>query len=293
MDQTKNISAEYLIAQYVTDPMRREPRNVGIILILGDVCTARFLGEQGDTGEIDGRSVKWMPYPSIYRKWIKYWREQLRKGGNDLSDRLAETNGDNYNIIRGGHVTDYGNDSAAMICEHLFDRLAIPKERLQDAVTETSEPEQSQRALEADIAMTFRKLRIMSGHTSSSVIHPILHNMPVSGRLTSHTPQFAQQNEHLTVMNSLNFSTSQKGPPKYRAGFIAKMFDDIGGHTPTTERIAVIHASTEDLRDSTVRYSLDLLRDSARIIKWNVAEDRHVFLTEREHVAIGDGRALV
>lgn len=126
----QNLSAEYLIAQYLSDPMRHEPRNVGIILVLGDASAARFIGEEGDTGEIDGRAVRWMAHPSIYRKWVKYWREQLQKGGADLVDRLAQTNGDNYNVIKGGYVTDYGQDPASVICESLFGQLALPRERL-------------------------------------------------------------------------------------------------------------------------------------------------------------------
>ena len=52
-------SAEYLIAQYLRNPMRREPRNVGVIVVLGDTRAAKFIGEIADAGEIDGRSTKW------------------------------------------------------------------------------------------------------------------------------------------------------------------------------------------------------------------------------------------
>ena len=79
-------SAEYLIAQYLHNPMRHEPRNVGIMVSSGASRAGRFVGEISDTGEIDRRSTKWTEYPRVYRKWLRYWREQLEKGGDDFSD---------------------------------------------------------------------------------------------------------------------------------------------------------------------------------------------------------------
>jgi hypothetical protein len=121
-------SADYLIIQYIRNPIRREARNVGLIVIFGDSCAAKFIGEIADTGEIDRRSTKWALHPTVYRKWIKYWREQLGKGTENLANRLKNTNGDNYDVIRGGCVTDFGNDSPETICDRLFPILVEPDE---------------------------------------------------------------------------------------------------------------------------------------------------------------------
>lgn len=285
-----SVSAEYLIAQYVRNPMRHEPRNLGVIVTLGTECVARFVGEVADSGEIDGRRTKWVANPGVYRKWVKYWREQLRKGGENLAERLEQTNGDNYDVVRGGFVTDYENDNAIMICDNLFELLVLPEDDTSaDEPTRKVETEQSARALEAEIAISFRQLGIMSGHTRPSVRHPILRNIPISGTLTNHTPQFVQQNKHLIVMESLSFATAQKNPVKHHAGYMAKMFDDIGQKNRTTERLAIIYASSDELRDKTVRYCLDVLKDSAAVVKWNVPSDRDAFLKERERVACGNG----
>src|SRR4051812_47715751 len=97
---------EYLIAQYLRDPMRREAKNVGLIVTAGTDVIARFIGEQGETGEIDLRSTKWTGHPKTYRKWLKFWRQELRRGTTELEDRLTRGNGGNYDIIPGGYVSD-------------------------------------------------------------------------------------------------------------------------------------------------------------------------------------------
>ena len=122
------MSAEYAIAQYHRNPLRREPRNIGIIVAIGESRAARFSGEIADTGEMDGRSTKWAVHLNVYRKWVKYWREQLAKPGDNLLHRLMQTNGDNYDVVRGGVVTDYGQDSAQAVCDNLFSLLVAPEE---------------------------------------------------------------------------------------------------------------------------------------------------------------------
>lgn len=237
-------SAEYFIAQYVRNPMRREAQNIGVIVIAGNSCAAQFIGEVADIGEIDGRSVKWISHPSVYRKWIKYWREQLGKSVDDLASRLLKTNGDNYDIIRGGFVTDYGNNSPQTICSNLFPLLVIPEKGLvKEAISDEVETDISARALGAEVLGEFKNRQILSGRVSPAVKYPIYHNMIVSGKRTSHIPEFYQHNGRLYVMESINYSTPKRSLAKYHAGYVAKMFDDIRNYTPTTEGIAIVHAS--------------------------------------------------
>src|SRR5580700_2616192 len=119
----------YLLVQHVPNVLRKESHNVGVIVLNGGVA-AKFVGEVADSGEIDGRSTRSLAHPSVYRKWVKYWREQLSKDRSSLVERLISTNGENYNVIHGGYVTDVGNDSTKDICENLFALLVLPESRI-------------------------------------------------------------------------------------------------------------------------------------------------------------------
>jgi hypothetical protein len=68
---------DYLIAKYVDDLARNEPKNVGVIVTDGDQIVARFDGEN-ETGTIDLRKVRHRISGShAYRAWTHYWRVAL------------------------------------------------------------------------------------------------------------------------------------------------------------------------------------------------------------------------
>lgn len=70
----------WLIAKYQDDLHRREPRNVGIVLLVGELRLARFLAER-EPGTVDGRAIRWIRSASAYRQWIRYWRRQMHHDG--------------------------------------------------------------------------------------------------------------------------------------------------------------------------------------------------------------------
>ena len=66
--------AEWLVAKYMPDLRRREPKNVGVLLRMGDSCFSRFLGEQSG-GQIDGRHVHGLVNSvQNYKAWVGYWK---------------------------------------------------------------------------------------------------------------------------------------------------------------------------------------------------------------------------
>src|SRR5690348_8845278 len=96
---------DFFIAQYIRDPLRREPKNVGLFVVKDGECAGRFLGDTTLSGDTDLRTIKWAAHPKIYRKWVDLWREEIQRGPDRLFERLAEGNGPNYQVLNGGHVT--------------------------------------------------------------------------------------------------------------------------------------------------------------------------------------------
>jgi hypothetical protein len=87
------MTTRILVAKYVEDLRRWEPRNVGVIVEAKDGYAARFVGERPDGG-VDGRKVRWNIDPEIYRGWIAFWKECLDKGDDGLAEavRLSSSN---------------------------------------------------------------------------------------------------------------------------------------------------------------------------------------------------------
>lgn len=139
----------YLIAKYIPDLGRMEPRNVGVILWSPAGVEARFLAEKADRpGEVDGRSVpSFVTSPQAYRQWISFWRAELGRpeiqplrgrdriprGSPAYLDALLETGRGNFVLAEGGHLLDpVPAEELSRLADHLFGSLV-----------ETAGPEES------------------------------------------------------------------------------------------------------------------------------------------------------
>jgi hypothetical protein len=266
------------------DPFRREPRNVGVVVLKAGVVAGKFAGETAP-GQIDGRSIRWLAHPDIYRQWVESWREEINAGPFETAvKRLMNSNAGNYQVVTGGQVTDTGTDSAETICNHLY-RLLVTETALSEGPASADESESSATILRADIASEFRKRDILGIRHSGKLPHPILSDVPVLGKKLFHTPAYVQKNKVLYVMEPINFQLQRKGTAKDHAGWAAKMFDDIYAHNPLTKPIAIVRAGAEELRDDTVKYAMGLIESSARVVQWLNPGERQQFLAERETVA--------
>jgi len=123
MTTTKNESnaAKYLVAKYIPDVERMEPRNIGVIVWSPEGVAARFLGERDTTGEVDGRVVQTLARSvSAYKQWIGFWRSQVESaeivpatGGERVPrtapafvDALKSANKSAYCLVNGGFLLD-------------------------------------------------------------------------------------------------------------------------------------------------------------------------------------------
>src|SRR5260370_7676760 len=94
---TQASRVRYLVAKYIADTWRMEPRNIGVIAVGPTGWAARFVGESpAKPGQVDGRSLRGrMGSLPAYRQWIKYWRGLLEQSEQPSSqvviDRLLES----------------------------------------------------------------------------------------------------------------------------------------------------------------------------------------------------------
>jgi hypothetical protein len=110
----------YLLARYIPDILRDEPRNIGVILWTPKAIGARFIGETAP-GQVDLRSVPpFVNVPSAYAQWVNYWRSQMQYkrlkplgGGPSVwrsnpafLDALQSSNHGNFQLVLAGIVMD-------------------------------------------------------------------------------------------------------------------------------------------------------------------------------------------
>src|SRR5579872_826727 len=94
--------SRYLIARYIKDLARMEPRNIGVILFPSDGhVLARFLGEK--KGDLDLRVVRsQVTHTQTYRQWIDYWRYTMHKSSiKEVADKILASSRGNYQVTEG------------------------------------------------------------------------------------------------------------------------------------------------------------------------------------------------
>lgn len=115
-------SARFLIAKYVPDVFRNEPRNIGVVLWSPHGIVARFAGENPDApGEVDDTQIpSFVASTEAYKQWIRYWRREIAEaalrpmaGGAAVPrtapgfvDVLGQTEPSNYILADGGMIFD-------------------------------------------------------------------------------------------------------------------------------------------------------------------------------------------
>lgn len=133
-------TTKYLLAKYIADLHRFEPRNIGVIVWSPLGVEARFLAEHpGRPGEVDGRSLPgFVTSLSAYKQWVRYWRNAVSgetfkpaEGGEPVlvssaafMEALQQTNRGNFVIVEGGDLLDeVRGEELELVANQLFTSL--------------------------------------------------------------------------------------------------------------------------------------------------------------------------
>ena len=273
---------KYLIAQHLADPLRKEPRNVGVLAQRGKHVASRFVGEDPD-GSMDGRRLRRFPFPDVYRQWVEYWKAEAT--GLGQIELLVEDNNTHYQLVRGGEVLDVGADPLDVVVEYLFTRF-VTDAGFAGALEQAAavEPPQS---LSDELEAVLNAKQLLSAEPSSLLVpHPVVRRRAWSGRSRAvHRPQFSQENGRLYLIETFDFARSQALRLHDHAGFVAYMFGDIKGVRADVEAIAVVNVPEQYRDQHQIVNALWMLESEARMVDWTAPGDRDAFLAEREAAA--------
>lgn len=276
------MTTEYWIAQHVPDLFRNEARNVGVIVKSNEKKEARFFGEI-EPGEIDGRILRGLAYPGVYRQWVQFWRAELSE---NTMESLVAANGSHYRIVQGGEVTDIGDDIPKDIVNYLYG-LVVSEGGLAEALgVEDEAAERAALPFVEEIAGRLFRMGILATEPSLIVPHPVQRNQNVLGdSMANHAPEFVQENGRISVIETVDFTSRFKHRARDHAGWSAYMFKDIRAVRKNTEAIALVRAQEDDLEYEEVTNGLAMLRSEAEVIDWLKPDEQQKFLDERKKLS--------
>lgn len=274
------MAVRYWVAKYTSDLFRDEPRNVGVIVHLEDKIRACFLGESEDR-QIDGRKLRGLPYPDVYRQWIEYWRSKIDE--NDL-ESIIESGKSQYCITEGGEVDDVGTDAIEDVTAYLYTTLISEGGFSQALAREEESVEEVSLSLEDDISSEFLRMNLLE-NVPLLVPHPIERSIPIKGARLEYRPTFIQRNERLYIMEPVDFTIPQKRRSRDHAGWSAYMFYDIRKSCSEADPIAIVKYTDVDQENDDVVTGLNVLSNESRVINWLSDDQRANFLEERKAIS--------
>ena len=134
------IGAQFLIAKYVPDLIRNEPRNIGVIVWSQAGVAARFQGVD-KYGDFKTRNIPaFVQSPPTYKQWVNFWLAEIKrdeiefigtsknitKASPEFVDALLTSGKENYFLKRGGAVLEsITAEKLPKLVDELFSSLVI------------------------------------------------------------------------------------------------------------------------------------------------------------------------
>lgn len=118
------MSTPWYVVKYMPDLYRREPRNVGVVLLGDGGGLVRFFGQDPDTGEVNTNWASQMvPETRAYQQWIHYFSHHVGHGSwQRVLETLSRRPFDNFYVEEGGsYEREYEDPHSAI--EDLFRSL--------------------------------------------------------------------------------------------------------------------------------------------------------------------------
>ena len=264
------------------DVFRREPRNVGVLVVKGGEVAAKFIGET-NPGEVDLRLARQFGNAKLYRLWVRYWRKSIES--DHWIEGLLKDERITFSFVEGGSVSDVGDDSPEQICSYLFSMLVSS-----GGLAEASGVEKDIPLLKAkeSLRREFRELRIMRSVARDHIRKPVYENFDVKGGKTWHQVSFCQSGENEKwIYEPIDLTTRRRKSARERAGYMNYVFSDLRNSENAVNTTAVVSVRKEDRKKKDVEYCLSALQDSSnQVVDWLDPESRREFLFECEQVAL-------
>jgi len=258
-------SPRYLVAKYVSDLQRMEPKNIGIIVWAKGVVSARFAAERLNCpGEIDGRRIPpFVTSMAAYKQWVDFWRSELDamplRAGRTLqkwSDNLKQTGRGNFWLADGGTILqDLRTEEIQQLTNDLYHKLVEPAfaDEMRDVALDQ---------VADDVIRRLQLARNKNFHNRYKVNCRVADNVTEAFEF-SH----AYSNGTLKRLYQRVPLANKRTPLRRAVHDSAWMFEKVVEQqfVSKDQAVALVYATEEQRQDPSINWSFDVLRSVARV----------------------------
>lgn len=271
-------SVRYLVAKYIPELLRNEPRNVGVIVWTPEKVDAQFWGENGGDN-VDGRKIpEWVRSQTTYKEWVHFWRNAIVHGQSPIKGKtirpnsanfleaLKKSGNANYILGDGGEVTDEIEPADLPILTSYLFELLVDRETDEETAKNAYE-------LERACNRVIRKTRAFSDK-----------------RFVRDKGVFCKITEGVRELFQFDYYYGENGDPEWLSKRVPLGTRQLNKHVDSTawqfEKViksgmihpdrgaALIMPTAEQLKDDEVQRAISVLHTVTRVIDLNVERDR-------------------
>ena len=291
---------QFLVAKYVPDLIRNEPRNIGVIVWSEAGVAARFQGIDKYGNFITKNIPSFIQSPPAYKQWVKFWLSEIQKdevefigaskivtkASPDFVDALLTTGKGNYFLDKGGTVLEtITADKLPKLVDELFTTLVI------DA-PEVAEEQNSTEFLEIKCEEAIQQTNLAKNRYFKK------QGTKVHCKIATEVTEVIEFSYAIGNGDGSSVWLGQKVPlrklPSERGIFIDAwllrfrvMVDE--GFVTSKDRLAAFVCPTEDQSDDKdIRNRLAALSTRARVVNLNNKKETQAALDEIAEIQVGE-----
>lgn len=274
------MNTRFIIAKFIPDVFRNEPKNIGVIVWSPQGVAARFFGERAP-GDIDGRSVRHgCADTGAYKQWITYWRECLNqeiiepvRGGTPVArtskeflDVLCGESVGQFFLEDGGEAATAAADSLQICVDDLYRRI------VDDEPIEYVAPKDDSLQDVADSILSLTHIREAKGFIPDFV-PPTLEQCKFS---------FGFQNGKLSLFQKVSFPLQAPFLEKNYKSTAWDFQEVLGAHviSDKTDGYSLIHVTPERADEKAVRNAIGALERVSTVYNLHTEGDRFALKLE-------------
>ncbi|GGL83162.1 hypothetical protein [Glutamicibacter protophormiae] len=123
--------ADWYLVQITADLRRHEPRNIGVVLNVGEQWILRFRGVDR-SGKINGRLLRGIGVSkSTYQSWIEYFARKAHTGRWSEALSIPEKRPSNFSAIHGGTIMEIAGEPRFLADRLFSEMVTLPEKPIQ------------------------------------------------------------------------------------------------------------------------------------------------------------------